>query len=65
MPALKKEVICDVCGRLFWETRRRHYCEHCHKFYYVCEDCRVTRNKCRLCGIPLKKKSEPEKAARR
>jgi len=52
-------VTCDVCGRLFKEVRKRYYCEHCNKYFFVCPVCKENMSICTYCGIPLKKKSAP------
>jgi len=52
---------CDLCGSLFHESRKRYYCDHCHKYYFVCPRCVERGAKCRFCGIPTKKHTEPVK----
>ena len=52
-------VTCELCGSLFIESRRRYYCAHCQKYYFVCSRCREKGAKCRFCGIPTRKQSEP------
>jgi len=56
---VKTEVTCELCGAVFLESRRRYYCDHCHKYFYVCKRCKEKGAKCRFCGIPLKKHAEP------
>ena len=53
------EATCDLCGRVYAAKRRRHYCDHCNRFFYVCHSCEEHGAKCRLCGIPLKHRGEP------
>jgi hypothetical protein len=52
-------VTCDICGRLFKEVRKRYFCTHCKKYYYVCPICKEIASKCSYCGISLMRKSEP------
>ena len=54
-----KEVTCDCCSRPFMAVRRRAYCFHCNKYFYVCPSCASNLPKCRYCGIPLARKIEP------
>jgi hypothetical protein len=56
---MQKEVVCDICRRLFKETRRRYYCEHCKKYFYVCSHCKENIPKCAFCGILLEKRTAP------
>jgi len=58
---IKTEVTCELCGSVFLESRRRYYCDHCHKYFYVCSRCKEKGAKCRFCGIPTKKRGEPLK----
>jgi hypothetical protein len=55
-----KEATCDNCSRVFQATVKRHYCSHCNKYYYVCNSCADSNAKCRFCGIPLKRRVEPQ-----
>ena len=55
----KQSVTCEKCGRLFPEVRKRFHCFHCKRYFHVCPDCKEKGAKCPLCGIPMKKKSEP------
>jgi hypothetical protein len=59
MSKVLSEVTCEVCGRLYKSNRRRHHCDHCNVYYFVCGDCQARRCKCPHCGIPLKKRAEP------
>lgn len=54
------EATCDNCARVFQATARRYYCFHCDKFYYICPNCAELVPKCRHCGIPLKRRTEPQ-----
>lgn len=54
------EVTCDSCARLYKAASKRHYCSHCDKYYYICQSCADSAPKCRFCGVPLKRKSEPQ-----
>jgi hypothetical protein len=49
---------CDNCARLFDGSIRRHYCEHCDRYYFICPSCAARGAHCRYCGIPLKNSSE-------
>ncbi|MBI9097731.1 MAG: hypothetical protein JEY91_04610 [Spirochaetaceae bacterium] len=53
------EATCDNCARVFAATAKRYYCTHCNKFYYICNSCVEAEPKCRHCGIPLKRRTEP------
>jgi hypothetical protein len=55
----QKEVVCDICRRLFKDSRKRYYCEHCKVYFFVCNHCKEKLPKCRYCGIILAKKSAP------
>ncbi|MBN2656954.1 MAG: hypothetical protein JXR86_07825 [Spirochaetales bacterium] len=54
------EATCDNCARVFAATVKRYYCFHCDKYYYVCPNCAELVPKCRHCGIPLKRRTEPQ-----
>jgi len=54
-------ITCDNCARLFNGTIKRHYCEHCEKYFFICPSCATKVAHCRYCGIPLKKSSERQK----
>ena len=54
-----KEAVCDICGRVYKETRKRYYCEHCNRHYYVCTTCKDKIPHCPSCGLILMKKSAP------
>ena len=58
------EATCESCGRVFMAASKRYYCTHCDKYYHVCPSCSDKLAKCRFCGIPLKKKVEPQKLKR-
>ncbi len=58
---VESSVTCELCGSVFTGTRRQHYCDHCNKFFYVCDRCKAKGAFCRFCGIPLKKRGEPVK----
>lgn len=64
---IRTEATCDNCARVFNTTVKRHYCAHCDKFFYICSSCADVEAKCRFCGVPLKKRTEPQftPAARR
>jgi len=64
MSAALSEATCELCGRLFRANRRKYHCDHCNKYYFVCRRCEERGPKCRLCGIPLKKRGEPLKRRR-
>ena len=49
---------CDNCARLFYQTVKKYYCEHCDKYFYICPACVKDGANCRYCGIPLKRSSE-------
>jgi hypothetical protein len=55
---------CDICGKEFKAKYRRYHCDHCDKYFYVCNTC-VKKDKipCRFCGVGLKKKRERLKKA--
>lgn len=55
----QKEVVCDICRRLFKDVRKRYYCEHCKVYFHVCSHCKEKLPKCRYCGVVLAKKSAP------
>lgn len=55
------EATCDVCRNLYRATRRKHYCPHCNKYFYVCNRCHEKGAHCPYCGVPLKRKAEPLK----
>lgn len=55
---------CDICGAVWKETRKKFYCDHCARYYFVCPNCQERGPHCVLCGIPLKKKTEPSVANR-
>lgn len=59
--AVKSEVTCELCGSIFLETRRKYYCPHCNKYFFVCNRCKEKGASCRFCGIPTKKQGEPIK----
>ncbi len=50
-------VTCEVCGRLFLEKVRRYHCDHCNKYYHVCDRCKKAGPKCPYCGVPLKRRA--------
>ena len=52
---------CDNCARLFEGTTRRHHCDHCKMYFFICPDCAAKGAHCRYCGIPLKRSSERQK----
>jgi len=54
------EATCESCGRVFQASAKRYYCSHCNKYYYVCSSCADAKAKCRFCGIPLKRRVEPQ-----
>jgi hypothetical protein len=54
------EATCETCGRIFSASVKRYYCSHCNKYYHVCSSCAEADAKCRFCGIPLKRKTEPQ-----
>jgi hypothetical protein len=49
---------CDNCARLFKETIRRYFCDHCKKYFFICTACSTECAHCRFCGVPLKKSTE-------
>ena len=49
---------CDNCARLYSGTIRRHYCEHCNQYFFICTSCAARGAHCRYCGIPLKNTAE-------
>lgn len=55
-----REATCDSCGRLFEAAIKRFHCSHCDKFFHVCPSCVEKQPKCRFCGVPLKKRREPQ-----
>ncbi len=50
---------CELCGGLFVETRRRYFCDHCKRYFFLCPKCQLHHAKCTYCGVPLKKQTEP------
>lgn len=54
------EATCETCGRVFKASVKRYYCSHCNKYFYVCPSCAEAEAKCRFCGVPLKRKTEPQ-----
>jgi len=54
------EATCDNCARVFQATAKRYYCSHCNKYFYICTGCAEMEPKCRFCGIPLKRRTEPQ-----
>lgn len=54
-----KEATCDNCAKLYMAVRRNHYCDHCNKYFFICPSCEELLAKCRFCGVPLKKRREP------
>ena len=49
---------CDNCARLYSGTIRRHYCEHCNQYFFICPACAARGAHCRYCGVPLKSSAE-------
>ncbi len=62
---IKSEVTCELCGSLFFETRRKYYCANCNKYFYVCNNCKEKGAQCRFCGISTKKQGEPIRIKKR
>lgn len=55
---------CDVCRKEYKADYRRHHCEHCDKYFFVCPTCaKREKTPCRICGVALVKKREPLKRA--
>ncbi len=53
---------CESCRKDFKIIRRRFWCEHCNKYFYICPTCMGKyRIPCPYCGTGLKKKAEPLK----
>jgi hypothetical protein len=57
---ITNEATCDNCARVFRATAKRYYCAHCNKYYYICASCAEMEPKCRFCGVPLKRRTEPQ-----